>query len=91
MYFTTEMLYWSLTLRKLCSLEFVLLQKCCKEMEQRCCDVEDFVRKAVKVLHSCSTTSHVSDVDARLEKLCRRISKVQSRLADRCTAVIASC
>jgi len=60
-----------------------MLQECCKEMEQQCCDIDDFGRRALKVLHSGATTSHVSEVDARLEKLCRRTCTIQARLSDR--------
>lgn len=61
----------------------MLLQECCSDMERRCCDIEDFGRKALKVLHSVATSSHVADVDARLEELCRRTHKLRARLADR--------
>jgi len=59
-------------------------------MEQPCCDIEDFGRKALKVLHSVATTSHVSEVDARLEKICSRTSTLQARLADRCRLTVES-
>ena len=66
-------------------LELLILQKRCEEMERRCRGIEDFGRKALKVLRSGATTSRVSDVETRLEKLCRKTCAVQAQLADRCS------
>lgn len=52
-------------------------------MEEQCCRIKDFGRRALKVLRSGATTSHVSEVEAQLEKLCHKTCTVQSQLADR--------
>jgi len=62
----------------------MLLQERYRETERQCCRIDEFGRKALNVLRSVTTTSHVSDAEARLEKLCSRTRTIRPQLADRC-------
>ena len=55
-------------------------------MELRCCDIDKFCTQATKVLHSAATTSHVTEVDAKREKLCKRTRTIRALLAERLVA-----